>query len=1450
MSSASATIVESARLCAQSFVQIQSTPSRDRWSQREFEDQLDRFKIWTGSLGVFAADTASLDFRLKDDQDIKDVLIHMITSLREQVEQLARPSPLPTVLEEENEIEPKSSGSSVSSTASSWKLSSDSDSAKNIGNVPPDLHRRSSGLSQITDIVNRLYRLSTVIRKPISQSEHARVAQYIEKTKHDIDFEGFESYVKWKIQKWCPDTTAELINRLSGAVVYKRKKLLYRKRHQEKLNEGTKDSFIARDPKSIYPDSNKLQVPDTGSLQKVPEREREQRSQAFSTTNVSSIDKQAVHAAVHAYERSAAQSGITKSAVARLQQLVVPPPPKLKAGREAKCPYCFKFLKEDQLKGAHWTRHILKDIDPYICLFEECDEPDTCFKSIDDWLNHIQWQHTLFFSCQSVGHESELFNSRTGLEQHMEREHSGEFTETQLPFIVNKSAKPSRDTFVAFANARQSIGASEDPKNLCPLCPFSPKDDHIPSPSINLVSSNTRPEDREFKITLDHITNHMESIALLSLPLDEHLEHGVSDELKHRIGEDIDQDVRSLPSTSVVDEPSSAIISTEGSSGEDPEGSSGEDLPIDDYVLKEGWDYVFKSPSVPKTTHVEPELDETLKPFVKRFWSERTEEPPKSPSTVPFRRDPDSVERGYILSADNSLGFQIGQIPANHFSINAPINYYSPRTGEPPKPSSTVPFRRDPDFVECGDILAQIDTRLSLPASRVALVGLGGVGKSNLAIEYSYRVRDRFPQTWIFWVHASNATRFEAGYRMIASRIRLPGRDEPAANILQLVSRWLSDEANGRWMMVLDNADDSTIFSRPHKGGATSDTGAAVSLSTFIPDSPNGSILVTSRSRDAALMLTGRLRDIIKVEPMDKHHALLLFGKKLHNGFDKDDANELIHALDYIPLAITQATAYIKKGAPRVTVAKYLDAFRQSDKNQANLLNRDIGDLRRDREAANSIITTLQISFEYIREKRPSAARLLSLMSFFDRQGIPEFILLHYDDREDEISIDLDDKTDVDENDVKYEEENGIKFEEDMCTLTAFSLVTVNVNNKQFEVRRLVQLSVRKWLELNGELDKWAMIYIKILFEVFPEGDYENWTICQLLFSHVEAMLAYRPRERKSLIHWSEVLNKAGRYAALHGNYSTAEEMTGRALEEGTKMLGKTHPDTLTSVNNLASVLLEQGEYEAAEQMSRRALDGREKALGSEHPDTLTSVSNMASVLLGQRKYETAEDLNRRALDGREKALGKEHPNTLTSVSNLALVLQEQEKYEAAEELNRRALDGREKALGKEHPNTLTSVSNLALVLQKQGMYEGAEELNRRALDGRTKTLGIEHPNTLTSVSNLALVLQKQGKYEAAEQLFRRALDGRMQALGEEHPDTLTSVSNLALVLQEQGKYEAAEQMSRRALDGREKILGKEHPDTLTSVSNLALVLEERGKYKAAEQTSRALGGIENTLRK
>jgi hypothetical protein len=269
------------------------------------------------------------------------------------------------------------------------------------------------------------------------------------------------------------------------------------------------------------------------------------------------------------------------------------------------------------------------------------------------------------------------------------------------------------------------------------------------------------------------------------------------------------------------------------------------------------------------------------------------------------------------------------------------------------------------------------------------------IRKSQLAIEYSYRVRKQSQQKWVFWIPASNTAKFEAAYKNIAARVQLPRSDGTTANVLQLVYDWLCNEDNGQWLMIVDNADDESIFGtirQDGQGAAPGDSPIRSTLASLLPQSDHGSILVTSRNRDVAAKLVGRDKDIIRIESMTQDQGVELLRNKLLCPLD-EHASELLAALDYIPLAIAQAAAYINKCFPQMTLASYVRELNTNDKSRAKLLSQAANDLRSDGDASNSILTTWQITFERIREENPSAADLLSFMSFFNPQGVPGFLL-------------------------------------------------------------------------------------------------------------------------------------------------------------------------------------------------------------------------------------------------------------------------------------------------------------------------------------------------------------------------------------------------------------------------------------------------------------------------
>ncbi|OAG04884.1 uncharacterized protein CC84DRAFT_1218296, partial [Paraphaeosphaeria sporulosa] len=565
-----------------------------------------------------------------------------------------------------------------------------------------------------------------------------------------------------------------------------------------------------------------------------------------------------------------------------------------------------------------------------------------------------------------------------------------------------------------------------------------------------------------------------------------------------------------------------------------------------------------------------------------------------------------------IAFGDDNNGFQAG-------TINGPVQasfYYATAQPEtPPEPSIVIPFGCDDDFVERGTILEDLRTRCTASNSWTALVGLGGVGKSQLAIEHAYRTHAQSPETWVFWAHASNAARFEQSYRDIADRVKLAGRQDPQANIFKLVHDWLQG-CKHRWLLVLDNVDDAGFLVERPAGNPK--TGARP-LRGYIPHCDRGSVLVTTRNKEAALKLV-ELRDIVAIRPMDMYSARALLHKKLGTQADSSSIAELATALEYMPLAIVQAAAYILQRSPRYSVVRYLDDYRKNERKRTSLLKFDDGQLRRDWEATNSIIVTWQISFEYIQQTRPSAAELLSLMSFFDRQGIPEELLRHRGKQE---NNDGDQQgptrvadIDVEEDDVSQSstsvESDEDTFEDDVVALRNFCFVSDEIGGTSFEMHALVQLATRTWLAANSRLERWKQQFIGKLNAAFPTGAYENWAVCGPLFAHVKAAAEQRPKDERVLIEWAALLYHAAWYAEQRGNVAEARELAMASLKTRQKVLGEEHEDTLRSVAMVGLVYKLGGRWDDAEMLEVQVMETHKKKLGADHPSTLTSINNLA----------------------------------------------------------------------------------------------------------------------------------------------------------------------------------------------------------------------------------------------
>ncbi len=734
-----------------------------------------------------------------------------------------------------------------------------------------------------------------------------------------------------------------------------------------------------------------------------------------------------------------------------------------------------------------------------------------------------------------------------------------------------------------------------------------------------------------------------------------------------------------------------------------------------------------------------------------------------------------------------------------------PMDFDAQSESEPKKKPWLVPHEPNPVFTGREAILKELRADL-LKNGRQALSGLGGIGKTQIAVEYAFRHREDYSA--VLWTFADTEQAISSGFSMMAWKLGLPEHEsKEQAAVTEAVKNWL--EQNDGWLLVFDNADTPELVKR------------------FLPEQARGHILLTSRAHVFQNINIIQAREVDVLSPADSRQFLL----KRTGQSGTPTVDELAKELGYLPLALEQAAAYIVES--EASFQNYLTSFR---KRRLELLKKQGPVMGKPKEQQKRTVETAWLlNFAEV-EKFPASADLLRLSAFLAPDMIPLELLEKGAAHMGEALA------------RTLASDDPLALDELLKPLTRYSLIRRNLETRSFSIHPLVQEVTRDGMDAI-EQKCWAERTVRAVNAAFPGVEFEHWPECERLIP--QALVCDRLIEKYEMQfpQAARLLNQAAYYLGERAQYLTAEPLYRRALGIRAKAMGAVHPDTAFSLNNLAELLRSQEKYEEAESLCRRALEIREKTLGVEHPDVAQSLNNLALLLDNLGRYEEAEPLYRRALSIWEKAQGAEHPDTAASLNNLALLLYKQGKYDEAEPLYARSLAIDEKALGPEHPGTATDLNNLAGLYSVQGKYEEAELLHRRALRIREKALGAEHPHVAQSLNNLVELYRVQGKYENAELLYRRVLAIYEKALGARHSNTATSLNNLALLLESQGKYEEAEPLHRRALEIREKALGAEHPDVAQSLNNLALLLKHQERYEEAERLyRRALDIDEKTL--
>ncbi len=689
-----------------------------------------------------------------------------------------------------------------------------------------------------------------------------------------------------------------------------------------------------------------------------------------------------------------------------------------------------------------------------------------------------------------------------------------------------------------------------------------------------------------------------------------------------------------------------------------------------------------------------------------------------------------------------------------------------------------LPFQPNPYFTGREKYLELLDQHFKQNQS-VAVSGLGGIGKTQLALTYAHRSYRTVYRT-ILWVDATRQATLETSYLALARLLQLPKKNEREIDhMVQAVKKWLEDYSY--WLLILDNADDLEL------------------ARSFLPTKPRGHVLFTTRSQ-----IVGVIAKQIEVKVMEPEEGVsfLLLRSKYGTEADallpsaREAANRLAVLLGELPLALDQAGAYIEEAG--ISFDDYIQKYHQ----QRSLLLNRYGPLdTKHPEHPETVFVTFEICLQGARELCPEAVEVLRFCSFLHPEDIPEEV------------FSLDTRLGL----------NPLLFDKAMAALWRYSLAKRNGEKKLLSVHRLVQAVLQDTLIAETK-KRWIEQLITTMQQIFPNvanvqdkyADTSWRNLCERLITHVLVLIDH-------LSSWTSIpKDLASPLASLL--YSVAcylheQPRSTEAISFYQYMLSIWNPNDLPNIfflqEALAWLYWTQGYYKKAESLFQDNMYLAGQTLGPDHPLLATTLHNLAALWTFQGKHKEAEQVFQRIQRIEEQS----QLDRAKSKNNQAIAYKNQGRYEEAERYHQQALDIREKILNFDHPDVAVSLNGLANVYVEQGKYAKAEPLYQRALLIKEQHFGSNHHEIVSPMINLALLYTRQNKYEKAEPLYRRALSIWEQTGGSDHPNVARILCDLATVCLRQGKYAEAEQLCLRALSIHEQTYGPS--DKITSQTRI-----------------------------
>jgi len=643
------------------------------------------------------------------------------------------------------------------------------------------------------------------------------------------------------------------------------------------------------------------------------------------------------------------------------------------------------------------------------------------------------------------------------------------------------------------------------------------------------------------------------------------------------------------------------------------------------------------------------------------------------------------------------------------------------------------------------DLLAGLHARLAGGRGGgprvVALYGMGGAGKTSVALEYAHQHLTELGLVW--QLPAEDPTAMAAAFGELAALLGVRGLVE-GGNPVPAVHAVLADRPGG-WLLIFDNAP------------------GAAAVAGVLPPAGDGQVIITSQNPDwpgdqAVEVL------VLNVDTTAK------FMMSRTGDRDEQSARLLAGELGGLPLALEQAVAYMR--AAGLDIAGYLALY---EGQRARLLAR--GDPA---GYDKRVSTTWSLAFAQLEEHAPAAVGLLRLLACCAPDAIPYRLLLQpHPGLLDLLSPEAGPV-------VAHLLDDPLAVDDAVVALRRYSLISPPVGGV-VSVHRLVQAIVRWRLGLQA-LAGWDGAVVKLVASAFPSSidelaDPNQWRRCAQLLAH--ALVATKRTEVAGVADATaaDLLRRAGSYLDLRGEYKAARSLLERSLCLVEAVRGRDHIEVAYVLNALGHVLWEQGELAAARSVHERALAIDEARLSPGHQDIGSTLNSLGHVLYLQGELQDARIYLERALTVSRAKLGPDDPEVASTLNNLGQVLRCERDFVGARDAHQRALEIKEAAFGHSSPRLGYTLNYLGAVLRDLGDLPAAKNTHQRALDIFNDAGISNHPDLAANLDNLGVVLRDLGDLPAAKDAHQRALAIFKARLPPDHPDVTASREHLTTVL-------------------------------------------------------------------